>query len=232
MVIPQVKAAGADVVIVSCHSGADTSSSYGDALPWPENASTLLAQQVPGIDAILVGHAHVEIPQRFVTNTATGKQVLLSEPLYWGMRLDRHGPRPGQGARPMGRRRRRARRHAAQRQHRRRGRRDRRAGPSPRTTRCGAYVNSVIGTSTQAMSRRDLAVRGHRRDRLHQLRPGRRGEDRRWPARPTRPCRSCRSRRRSTRPRRSRPATSPSATWPGSTSTTTPCSPSSSPAPR
>ncbi|MHA3703657.1 bifunctional metallophosphatase/5'-nucleotidase [Jatrophihabitans sp. YIM 134969] len=86
-VIPQVKAAGADVVIVSCHSGMDTSSSYGDALPWPENASTLLAQEVPGIDAILVGHAHSEIPQRFVTNTATGRQVLLSEPYYWGMRL-------------------------------------------------------------------------------------------------------------------------------------------------
>ena len=67
IVIPKVKRAGADIVIVSCHSGADTSSSYGDALPWPENASTLLAQQVPGIDAILVGHAHVEIPQRFVT---------------------------------------------------------------------------------------------------------------------------------------------------------------------
>jgi 2',3'-cyclic-nucleotide 2'-phosphodiesterase/3'-nucleotidase len=87
IVIPKVKQAGADVVIVSCHSGADTSSSYGDALPWPENASTLLAQQVPGIDAILVGHAHQEIPQRFVTNTATGKQVLLSEPLKWGERL-------------------------------------------------------------------------------------------------------------------------------------------------
>lgn len=86
-VIPQVKAAGADVVIVSCHSGMDTSSSYGDALPWPENASTLLAQQVPGIDAVLVGHAHSEIPQRFVTNSKTGKQVLLSEPYYWGMRL-------------------------------------------------------------------------------------------------------------------------------------------------
>ncbi|NHN54498.1 bifunctional metallophosphatase/5'-nucleotidase [Calidifontibacter sp. DB0510] len=87
VVIPQVKAAGADVVIVSCHSGADTSSSYGDALPYPENASTLLAQQVPGIDAILVGHAHREIPQRYVTNEQTGKQVLLSEPLYWGMRV-------------------------------------------------------------------------------------------------------------------------------------------------
>ncbi|MDT4915195.1 MAG: 2,3-cyclic-nucleotide 2-phosphodiesterase / 3-nucleotidase [Pseudonocardiales bacterium] len=87
IVIPQVKQAGADIVVVSCHSGADTSSSYGDALPWPENASTLLAQQVPGIDAVLVGHAHVEIPQRHVTNTATGKDVLLCEPYYWGMRL-------------------------------------------------------------------------------------------------------------------------------------------------
>lgn len=86
IVIPKVKAAGADIVIVSCHSGADTSSSYGDALPWPENASTLLAQQVPGIDAILVGHAHVEIPQRFVAGP-DGRQVLLSEPLKWGERL-------------------------------------------------------------------------------------------------------------------------------------------------
>jgi 2',3'-cyclic-nucleotide 2'-phosphodiesterase/3'-nucleotidase len=86
-VIPQVKRAGADIVVVSCHSGADTSSSYGDALPWPENASTLLAQQVPDIDAILVGHAHVEIPQRFVVNEKSGKDVLLCEPYYWGMRL-------------------------------------------------------------------------------------------------------------------------------------------------
>jgi len=87
IVVPQVKRAGADVIVISCHSGADTSSSYGDALPWPENASTLLAQQVPDIDAILVGHAHVEIPQRFVTNEQTGKQVLLSEPLCFGERV-------------------------------------------------------------------------------------------------------------------------------------------------
>jgi 2',3'-cyclic-nucleotide 2'-phosphodiesterase/3'-nucleotidase len=87
IVVPQVKRAGADIVIVSCHSGAETSSSYGDALPYPENASTLLAQQVPDIDAILVGHTHLEIPERFVINEKTGKQVLLSEPLKWGMRL-------------------------------------------------------------------------------------------------------------------------------------------------
>ena len=86
-VVPRVRAAGADVVIVACHSGARTSSSYGAALPWPENAAMLLAEQVPGIDAVLVGHAHLEIPQRFVTNASTGRPVLLCEPLKWGMRL-------------------------------------------------------------------------------------------------------------------------------------------------
>ncbi|GLZ33328.1 multifunctional 2',3'-cyclic-nucleotide 2'-phosphodiesterase/5'-nucleotidase/3'-nucleotidase [Lentzea sp. NBRC 105346] len=77
----------ADVVIVAAHSGADLSSSLGDQVPFPENCSALLAEEVPGIDAILVGHAHVEIPQRYVTNKATGKQVLLTEPLFWGKRL-------------------------------------------------------------------------------------------------------------------------------------------------
>jgi 2',3'-cyclic-nucleotide 2'-phosphodiesterase / 3'-nucleotidase len=87
VMVPRMKAAGADVVIVSCHSGATTSSSYGDALPYPENASRLLAQQVPDIDAILVGHAHLEVPELKVKNTVTGRDVLLSEPLYWGMRV-------------------------------------------------------------------------------------------------------------------------------------------------
>ena len=85
--MPQLKRLGCDVVVVAAHSGATTSSSYGDALPYPENASSLVAEQVPGIDAILVGHAHVDIPQKLVTNTATGRDVLLCEPDYWGMRL-------------------------------------------------------------------------------------------------------------------------------------------------
>jgi 2',3'-cyclic-nucleotide 2'-phosphodiesterase/3'-nucleotidase len=85
--VPEMRRRGADLVIVAAHSGADTSSSYGDALPYPENASTLVAQQVPGIDAILVGHAHVEIVERWVTNEQTGKQVLLTEPKMWGERL-------------------------------------------------------------------------------------------------------------------------------------------------
>jgi 2',3'-cyclic-nucleotide 2'-phosphodiesterase/3'-nucleotidase len=85
--VPRVRRAGADVVIVSAHSGMDLSSSYGDALPVPENASALMAAEVPGIDAVLVGHAHLEIPERLVTNKTTGEQVVLVEPLKWGMRL-------------------------------------------------------------------------------------------------------------------------------------------------
>ena len=85
--VPRMRAAGVDVVVVAAHSGATTSSSYGDALPYPENASTLVAQQVPGIDAILVGHAHLEIPERRVLNEVTGREVVLTEPLRWGMRL-------------------------------------------------------------------------------------------------------------------------------------------------
>jgi 2',3'-cyclic-nucleotide 2'-phosphodiesterase / 3'-nucleotidase len=85
--VPRMRAAGADVVVVAAHSGATTSSSYGDALPFPENAATLVAEQVPGIDAILVGHAHQEIPERLVVNEKTGRKVVLTEPLRWGMRL-------------------------------------------------------------------------------------------------------------------------------------------------
>ncbi len=85
--VPELKRKGCDIVVIAAHSGADTSSSYGDALPYPENASTLVAQQVPDVDAILVGHAHVDIPQRLVTNDQTGRDVLLCEPDYWGMRL-------------------------------------------------------------------------------------------------------------------------------------------------
>ncbi|MFF4649075.1 bifunctional metallophosphatase/5'-nucleotidase [Streptomyces sp. NPDC001380] len=87
--VPKLRAAGADVVIVSAHTGADQPSSYGDQVPWPENAGVAVAEQVPGIDAMLIGHAHVEIPQRIVANKETGRNVVISEPLKWGERLTR-----------------------------------------------------------------------------------------------------------------------------------------------
>ncbi|MFK8907672.1 bifunctional metallophosphatase/5'-nucleotidase [Streptomyces sp. YS-3] len=85
--VPKLRSMGADVVIVAAHSGSSGTSSYGDQLPYIENAAALVAQQVPGIDAILVGHAHTEIPEYRVANKETGKEVVLSEPLKWGQRL-------------------------------------------------------------------------------------------------------------------------------------------------
>ncbi|MGW3411139.1 bifunctional metallophosphatase/5'-nucleotidase [Streptomyces sp. NPDC000888] len=85
--VPKLRSMGADVVVVSAHSGSSGTSSYGDQLPYVENSAALVAQQVPGIDAILVGHAHVEIPELKVTNTASGKTVVLSEPLAYAERL-------------------------------------------------------------------------------------------------------------------------------------------------
>ncbi|GAA2507805.1 bifunctional metallophosphatase/5'-nucleotidase [Streptomyces longisporus] len=85
--VPRLKSMGADVVVVSAHSGSSGTSSYGDQLPYVENSAALVAQQVPDIDAILVGHAHVEIPELRVTNARTGKTVVLSEPLAYAERL-------------------------------------------------------------------------------------------------------------------------------------------------
>lgn len=85
--VPKMKAAGADIVIVSAHSGIDEPTTYGDQLPYPEDASGEMAATVPGIDAVLVGHTHKEVPQRLITNTKTGRTVVLSEPLCWGQRL-------------------------------------------------------------------------------------------------------------------------------------------------
>ncbi|QGZ48438.1 bifunctional metallophosphatase/5'-nucleotidase [Streptomyces sp. QHH-9511] len=85
--VPKLRSMGADVVVVSAHSGSSGTSSYGDQLPYVENAAGLVAEQVPGIDAILVGHAHTEIPEYRVRNKETGQDVVLSEPLKWGQRL-------------------------------------------------------------------------------------------------------------------------------------------------
>ncbi|MFI1505909.1 bifunctional metallophosphatase/5'-nucleotidase [Streptomyces sp. NPDC020597] len=85
--VPKLKSLGADVVIVSAHSGSSGTSSYGDQLPYVENSAALVAQQVPDIDAVLVGHAHVEIPELKVVNAKSGKTVVLSEPLAYAERL-------------------------------------------------------------------------------------------------------------------------------------------------
>lgn len=85
--VPKLRSMGADVVLVSAHSGTSGTSSWGDQLPYVENAAARVAEEVPGIDAILVGHAHQEIAEYVVENKESGRPVVLSEPLKWGQRL-------------------------------------------------------------------------------------------------------------------------------------------------
>lgn len=57
--VPQMIAAGAEVVVALCHSGIGTSEGGED--PWAEHAALALAG-VPGIDAVVAGHSHQVFP--------------------------------------------------------------------------------------------------------------------------------------------------------------------------
>ncbi len=80
--VPIVRHKGADIVVVLSHAGIGGGSSYGGDLP-AENPSDIIAQKVPGIDVVVVGHTHLDVPEQWVTNDVTGKQVLLTQPKFW-----------------------------------------------------------------------------------------------------------------------------------------------------
>jgi 2',3'-cyclic-nucleotide 2'-phosphodiesterase / 3'-nucleotidase len=75
---------GVDVVIVIAHAGIDGGSSYGDAIPESENFVRQLAEEVPGIDAIVSGHAHRNVPEERIVNVETGDEVVVTMPGAWG----------------------------------------------------------------------------------------------------------------------------------------------------
>ena len=175
VMVPRMKAAGADVVVVSCHSGVDHLVVVRRRAALPRERQPLLAEQVPDIDAILVGHAHVEIPSsRSRTRSPVARCCSASRSTgacgsaSWTSTCVQ-GPR--------------------------RGWRVKRSSSAtllnantvpedaeiaalvrPAHEKVLTYVNSVIGTCTQAMSAVDLALPGHRGDGLHQPGAGRDGQ--------------------------------------------------------
>ncbi len=75
----EVRAAGADILIVAAHAGLDEPASYDTAatrLPG-ENVSSRIAKEVPGIDLVVYGHSHKE--QKELKIGAT----LLVQPKNW-----------------------------------------------------------------------------------------------------------------------------------------------------
>lgn len=68
-----------DIIVGLFHSGWDAK--YGDQNPSDslnENASVLIAQQIPGFDIVLIGHDHDQLNKKFI-NTA-GDSVLMLDP--------------------------------------------------------------------------------------------------------------------------------------------------------
>ncbi|EHI99682.1 5'-Nucleotidase domain-containing protein [Clostridium sp. DL-VIII] len=76
--VPVVKGKGADIVIVTAHSGEEGAS---DVIP--ENQIKAIATGVSGIDAIVAGHAHSVINDTSLKNP-DGKVVPVVEPGKWG----------------------------------------------------------------------------------------------------------------------------------------------------
>ena len=81
-VVAELRAKGADVVIVAAHSGLEGSSYDVAATGVPvENAAAAMAREIEGIDAIFMGHTHRE-----VADTTIGG-VLVQQAKNWGTSL-------------------------------------------------------------------------------------------------------------------------------------------------
>ena len=77
--VADVRQAGADVVLVTMHSGLDGASSYdtvSTGVP-SENVAARVAREVSGIDLILYGHSHQEVGDTLING------VLLMQPKNW-----------------------------------------------------------------------------------------------------------------------------------------------------
>jgi 2',3'-cyclic-nucleotide 2'-phosphodiesterase / 3'-nucleotidase len=75
-----------DVVVVAMHMGLGEDLRTGEVSPGQvphENEAIAIAQQVPGIDVIFMGHTHREVPSLYING------VLITQANYWGRHLAR-----------------------------------------------------------------------------------------------------------------------------------------------
>jgi 2',3'-cyclic-nucleotide 2'-phosphodiesterase/3'-nucleotidase len=75
-----------DLVVIAMHMGLEEDLRTGERSPGQvtdENVAARLAREVPGIDLILMGHTHREVPSLLINN------VLLTQASFWGRHLAR-----------------------------------------------------------------------------------------------------------------------------------------------
>jgi len=82
--VKEVRGAGADIVLVTVHSGLNEPSSYDTVTTGvpSENVAARIASEVPGVDLVLYGHSHKE-----VRGTTIG-ETLLIQPKNWATSVD------------------------------------------------------------------------------------------------------------------------------------------------
>lgn len=76
----------ADVVVIAMHMGLEQDLGTGEINPGQvtnENQAVAIAQQVPGVDLIFMGHTHRDVPSLVINN------VQLIQANYWGRHLAR-----------------------------------------------------------------------------------------------------------------------------------------------
>lgn len=80
---PQIKAEGADVVIVLAHTGLDAEGYTYNAADMTENVAKSVAEQSTDVDVVIGGHSHrTDKAQEYFTNK-NDEKVLFSQPGYW-----------------------------------------------------------------------------------------------------------------------------------------------------
>jgi 2',3'-cyclic-nucleotide 2'-phosphodiesterase (5'-nucleotidase family) len=81
-VVQELRALGADLVMVAAHSGLEGSSYDTAATGVPaENAASAMAREIPGIDIIFMGHTHREVADTTING------VLVQQAKNWGTSL-------------------------------------------------------------------------------------------------------------------------------------------------
>jgi 2',3'-cyclic-nucleotide 2'-phosphodiesterase/3'-nucleotidase len=76
----------ADVVVIAMHMGLEEDLRTGEVSPGQvphENEAIAIANEVPGVDVIFMGHTHRDVPSLYING------VLLTQANYWGRHLAR-----------------------------------------------------------------------------------------------------------------------------------------------
>lgn len=83
--VPQMKEAGADIIVVLAHTGMGQSTAW-DASALDEDTAQFLSTQVDDIDLLVIGHTHKDEPVK-VTHTPNGEPLIVTQPKYFSSSL-------------------------------------------------------------------------------------------------------------------------------------------------